>query len=115
MLASAFWLIPTLGLTRTAAICVALNLGCAALALFALRGDADVVPKAVARPGQRAMLIRLALTGLLGIGYEVLVVRVLSRRSLEAELARSGWVGPLVRGLAERFHELSTDRLKRRV
>ena len=43
------------------------------------------------------------------------VVRVLSRRSLEAELARSGWMGPLVRGLAERFHELSTDRLKRRV
>ncbi len=43
------------------------------------------------------------------------VVRVLSRRSLEAELARSGWVGPLVRGLAARFHELSIDSLKRRV
>lgn len=79
VLASAFWLIPALGLTRTAAICVALNLGCAALALFALRGDPAIAEQAATRPGQRAMLMRLALTGLLGIGYEVLVVRVLSQ------------------------------------
>lgn len=80
VLASAFWLIPTLGLTRTAALCVALNLGCAALALFALRGEsARVVLTQTAQPGQHAMLMRLALTGLLGIAYEVLVVRVLSQ------------------------------------
>lgn len=45
------------------------------------------------------------------------VVRVLTRETLEAELARGGWMGPLVRGLAARFHELSADNLvhKRRL
>lgn len=41
------------------------------------------------------------------------VLRVLTREALDAELARIGWVGPLVRGLASRFHELSLDHLDR--
>ncbi|HET7543204.1 MAG TPA: fused MFS/spermidine synthase [Polyangiaceae bacterium] len=81
VLASAFWLIPALGLARSAALCVALNLSCGALAL-------SVLPKTVAlseRPGPsaaataRGVLLRLAGSGFLGIGYEVLAVRVLSQ------------------------------------
>ncbi|MCV2353550.1 fused MFS/spermidine synthase [Paucibacter sp. B2R-40] len=80
VLVSAFWLIPSLGLTRTAAICVALNLLCAAGAMLALRAPTPAGSNPVPTgSGQRAMLMRLALTGLLGIGYEVLVVRVLSQ------------------------------------
>ncbi len=82
VLASAFWLVPQLGLTRTAGLCVALNLLCATVALFALRRPAEHVTEAkdaLPRSGQHAMLAGLALTGLLGIGYEVLVVRVLSQ------------------------------------
>ncbi len=40
--------------------------------------------------------------------------RVITRESLEAELGRDRWMGPLVRGLARRFHELSTENLQRR-
>lgn len=43
------------------------------------------------------------------------VTRVITRESLEAELGRDHWMGPLVRGLARRFHELSTENLQRRV
>ncbi|WP_290763472.1 fused MFS/spermidine synthase [Aquabacterium sp.] len=93
VLGTAFWLVPRLGLAHTAAVCVALNLLCglAALVVFparsplaANRADVPGVPGvsgascATAPPG-RAMLCRLTITGLLGIGYEVLVVRVLSQ------------------------------------
>lgn len=76
VLAAAFWLVPQFGLVRTAAACAALNLLCAAamLMLFAREGE-----PAPARPGARGTLLLLAATGLLGIGYEVLVVRVLSQ------------------------------------
>jgi len=90
VLCSAFWLVPGVGLARSAGICVGLNLLCAAAAcgLFpagarpALAASAPR-PLALAAPAQRAgargLLIRLALTGWLGIGYEVLVVRILSQ------------------------------------
>ena len=85
VLATAFWLLPALGLARTAGLCVALNLLCAALAWLALPRlvSADVQPPAhtnvASSAEQRSVLLRLACTGLLGIGYEVLVVRVLSQ------------------------------------
>ena len=92
VLAAAFWLVPAIGLARTAGICVALNLLCGltSLALFsATRGPGRSLlprerlsPHAAASDGSkvaRAVLLRLAVTGLLGIGYEVLVVRVLSQ------------------------------------
>jgi len=84
VLAAAFWAVPTLGLARTAALCVVLNLACAAAALWAWRGLSAATPApAPAEPSAptagRATLARLAATGLLGIGYEVLVVRVLSQ------------------------------------
>jgi spermidine synthase len=99
VLAIAFWFAPELGLVCTSIVCVALNVLCgtAALALFSReRADVTGANSAAATadatsasdaardvvPGSRAArgaLARLAMTGLLGIGYEVLVVRVLSQ------------------------------------
>jgi len=79
VLAAAFWLIPAIGLARSAAICVALNVisGGAALAAFPRSVPAALPPRD--RPRARRALIRLALTGFLGIAYEVLGVRVLGQ------------------------------------
>ncbi len=83
VLAAAFWLVPAFGLARTAMACAALNLLCAAATLWLFRGRAAAptpvpattpVPVTTRAPG---LVPLLALTGLLGIGYEVLVVRVL--------------------------------------
>ncbi len=80
VLACAFWLVPALGLVRTAAACIALNLLCAAAAWAGLpRDDGATAPPPAPAAGQLAPLARLAATGLLGIGYEVLVLRVLSQ------------------------------------
>jgi spermidine synthase len=85
VLAIAFWLIPEFGLLRTAAVCITLNLLCgvSALLLFSYvdlsRREGGLNQHFPQSSAQRAVLIRLALTGLLGIGYEVLVVRVLSQ------------------------------------
>jgi spermidine synthase len=78
VLATAFWLVPELGLVRTALLCAALNAACAATAL-ALR-DARLLPapRAIGVAIDRTLLT-LAATGALGIGYEVLVVRVLAQ------------------------------------
>jgi spermidine synthase len=78
VLATAFWLVPGFGLLRTAAVCAVFNLACAAAAL-SLPSAPAAAPEAAVRPGRRAALLPLAATGLLGIGYEVLVVRVLSQ------------------------------------
>ena len=82
VLAVAFWLVPELGLMRTTVICVALNLACAGVAL-ALRFESipeklSAAHKATDEATGRLKAL-LVLTGLLGIGYEVLVVRVLSQ------------------------------------
>jgi spermidine synthase len=78
VLASAFWLLPSFGLRASAIACVALNLACAIGAL-ALKGDA-VEPQPVPEArGASALLATMLATGLLGIGYEVLAVRVLSQ------------------------------------
>lgn len=82
VLAAAFWLVPEFGLTRTAAVCAGLNLLCAALALGFATPVSSVTappPAAPVAAGDTRMLWWLAATGLLGIGYEVLVVRVLSQ------------------------------------
>lgn len=78
VLAAAFWLVPTLGLMRTALVCALLNLGCAATA-WRWAGDAPPAPLPASAPRSVSMLWLLAATGFLGIGYEVLVVRVLSQ------------------------------------
>jgi len=76
VLAAAFWLVPEFGLARTAVLCAALNLVCAAAALklFAGSGEPSSAPSRAS-----GVLFLLAATGFLGIGYEVLVVRVLSQ------------------------------------
>lgn len=77
VLATAFWLVPALGLTRTALLCVGLNFACALFAFRLFDAQAPAKPVEVkAAPGPLALL---GLTGLLGIGYEVLVVRALSQ------------------------------------
>lgn len=101
VLACAFWLLPTLGLARSALVCAALNAACAAAAWLGWR-DAGPAPAraaghatdhtashkvdhtvaakaATAAKPRRRLLALLAATGLLGIGLEVSVVRVLSQ------------------------------------
>ena len=80
VLLAAFVLVPGIGLLRTALVCAALNVLCAAFAatLGSRPGDSNA---AIAAPGPEArrVLVTLFFTGLLGIGYEVLVVRVLTQ------------------------------------
>ena len=82
-LATAFWLVPGLGLLRTVAVCAAVNLACAAGALALARGAGPLQPSPAVPVApavdSTGLLWRLAATGLLGIGYEVLVVRALSQ------------------------------------
>jgi len=77
VIAAAFVLVPRFGLNLTAVFCIAGNFFCAVLSLKLL------VPRVVTTPATpadaRSHLMILAVTGLLGIGYEVLVVRVLSQ------------------------------------
>lgn len=81
VLVAAFWLIPEVGLARTALVCIALNAACAILAPTALARDTSPAPATggISRAGAQGTLMRLFCTGLLGIGYELLVVRVLSQ------------------------------------
>jgi spermidine synthase len=86
VLGATFWLVPELGLGRTAGVCMALNVLCAVVAMLVLpRHAGGTVPSAGAAlaepvaPAARTVLMHLAATGLLGIGYEVLVVRVISQ------------------------------------
>ncbi len=77
VLAAAFLLIPHMGLLRTALVCAVLNLLCAGLSLtLAVRPAAAATTPT---PAARSVLVTLFATGLLGIGYEVLVVRVLTQ------------------------------------
>lgn len=77
-LTSAFWLVPEFGLTATVTICAMLNLLCAATALKCFVEPAND-SRVTMHSGNRSVLVLLTATGLLGIGYEVLVVRVLSQ------------------------------------
>jgi spermidine synthase len=81
VLTTVFWFVPTFGLQATAGLCVLLNAACAVAAwtLFnntpAKAKDATPMP---AGAGLRSLYLLVA-TGLLGIGFEVMVVRVLSQ------------------------------------
>ena len=83
VLATAYWLVAQFGLARTAGLCIALNLLCAATALVALPKQSIPAPQNEPTDStqSRGVLARLALTGFLGIGYEVLVARVLGQVS----------------------------------
>jgi spermidine synthase len=78
VLVTAFVLVPRIGLASTAIVCAAASLLCAGAAptVFAR----NIPPAAATGSGvPNAHLTTLAITGLLGIGYEVVVVRVLSQ------------------------------------
>ncbi len=85
VLATAFWLVPSFGLARTASVCIALNLACAIAAggWLTRPGNTATATPTTGRSGsdtaRRGVLLRLAATGLLGIGYEVVVVRVIAQ------------------------------------
>lgn len=78
VLAAAFWLVPKLGLATTAAACALLNFGCASAVLRLRIFREFAVPSSQASAATN-LLPLLAATGMLGIGYEVLVVRALSQ------------------------------------
>ena len=81
-LATAFLIIPALGLNATLVLCAVLNALCAA-AMLAVARDSAPVARAIeaCETGSSKLLVLapLFLTGILGIGYEVLTVRVLSQ------------------------------------
>lgn len=80
VVAAAFWLVPGVGLARSAAICSALNALCGAAAVFGFPATVQpVAARPVDRTGARRAVAQLAVTGFLGVGYEVVVVRVLSQ------------------------------------
>jgi spermidine synthase len=78
VIAAAFFLVPAIGLAYTAMACVIANLFCALTALKVFKPGREVESLPVAA-GASSHLRVLAVTGLLGIAYEVLVVRVLSQ------------------------------------
>ncbi len=82
VLATAFWMVPTWGLTRTVLMCAGLNLLCAVLTLrlwpLAVQAEAPQTDRPM-RAQQHPAWPLLMATGWLGIAYEVLVVRVLSQ------------------------------------
>jgi spermidine synthase len=81
VLGAAFVLVPRFGLSFTAAACVLINFFCAAVAMNALAPRTAVAHERSTSSTRTAAphLLWLVITGLLGIGYEVLVVRVLSQ------------------------------------
>jgi spermidine synthase len=80
VVAISFWLIPALGLARTSLCCVALNLLAAAAAAASIPSSLpEATPRTRPAGAPGATLARLAATGFLGIGFEILTVRVLSQ------------------------------------
>lgn len=77
VLTIALWLIPHFGLLRASCACVVFNLLAAIVAWRIWDARAAHTPTR-ARMGATQALWRLAATGFLGIGFEILVVRVLS-------------------------------------
>ena len=78
VLGVALWLIPALGLGATVIVCAAMNFACAALALGLFAQSPATLP-VTPRSARRDGIVALAASGFLGIGYEVLVVRVLNQ------------------------------------
>lgn len=83
VLGSVFWLVPNLGLQRGAVVVAAINLMCAVSAAACFRHRIQIAADRSRNPimarSHRAALLALAAMGLLGIGYEVLCIRVLSQ------------------------------------
>ncbi len=80
VLAVAFWLVQLGGLSTAALACAALNLVCAGVVLVWMpHGGAPATATSGFMTRDHRLAALLASTGLLGIGYEVVVLRVLSQ------------------------------------
>ena len=81
LLGSVFWLIPSVGLQRGALVGAAINVTCGIVALGIFRGRTPyAAPVSSASPvSTEGVLPLLFISGFLGIGYEVLCIRVLSQ------------------------------------
>ncbi len=85
--AAGFWLIPTIGLSRTGAVAIGCNLSIAMFALLLAKRygavDADGMQQATTIPPQlqaikhRPILLAIALIGFFGLAYEILWTRLL--------------------------------------
>jgi spermidine synthase len=82
-LAATFWFIPELGLRNTQLLLGAVNIICAAGILLCPVSREESAFQATARTGESVaslfITVSLLTTGFLGIGYEVLAIRVLSQ------------------------------------
>jgi spermidine synthase len=83
-LLAAFVFVPAFGFAATLKVLAAVNVACALAVLIGpARHERQLPPVATVadddRPNDRRLLLTLFATGLLGIGYEVLVIRVLSQ------------------------------------
>jgi spermidine synthase len=119
VLGVAFALVPELGLFRSTLVCAGLNLcaGVLALGVFPRTAALAAAAPAPSRSRARDTLFFLALTGFLGIGYEVVVVRVLSEVTEDtvytfALLLAVYLVGTALGAAA--FHRLLEPRLPRK-
>jgi len=88
VLATTFVFVPRLGLSQSARACAAINALCALVAVIELwrrpSQPSDTAPPVTVEghgAGARSTLLLLGAIGVLGIGYEVSVVRVLSQYS----------------------------------
>jgi len=90
LLLAVFFLVPSLGLLGTSLVFAAVNATCALLAWQIWGGpihrdprledaEPNAASKAAPKAAPKIVVLRLFLTGLLGIGYEVLAVRVISQ------------------------------------
>jgi spermidine synthase len=94
VLGAVFWLVPSYGLRATAAVCVALNVACALVAAWCwassrvpaltplqtqAQTQTQTQTQAQMQTQKASLRWLLVATGALGIGQEVLVVRVLSQ------------------------------------
>ncbi len=89
--AVAFWCVPQWGLTTTALACALLNVACAVAVLLLMPAPFTSLLQPRSPPARhtaapengaaarRGLVLTLMTTGLLGIGYEVVVLRVLSQ------------------------------------
>ncbi len=82
-LAVTFMLIPSLGINKSAFCLIIINIACAAGILLISRGntplDTQYKPAEILNMAIPRVYLILFITGFLGIGYEVLIVRVLSQ------------------------------------
>jgi spermidine synthase len=115
-------LVPAWGLMRTTLLCAALSVACALLAwpAFRSRPSADPVTERAAPSAEPGLTLALALTGLLGIGFEVTVVRLLSQVTQNtvytfAMVLAVYLAGTAMGGFAfQGWHDPAADPVKRR-